>query len=260
VLSPEQRQEFAERGFVRLRSAFSRAEAAAMEERLWERLGQRHGIRQDDPLSWRLPAASGLQAFRTDEVFEPIGGPPLCGALDDLLGEGRWQPPKHWGQLLISFPHQEGSPAPKTIWHTDFPYSLPVDRVAGVLVFSFIGRVPADGGGTRVVAGSPRVVARFIEENPRLRRGKMKFARQALMHSDPWLKALCAESDEPGGMDRFANEDHSIGDVPVRVVELTGEPGDVVLGHPWLLHTPVPNRGERPRFMRAQRIVGGGSG
>jgi len=35
---------------------------------------------------------------------------------------------------------------------------------------------------------------------------------------------------------------------------LTGEPGDVVIGHPGLLHSPSPHRGERPRFMRVQRL------
>jgi hypothetical protein len=42
--------------------------------------------------------------------------------------------------------------------------------------------------------------------------------------------------------------------VPVDIVELCGEAGDVVIGHPWLLHRGAPNRGERPRFMRVQRV------
>jgi ectoine hydroxylase-related dioxygenase (phytanoyl-CoA dioxygenase family) len=39
----------------------------------------------------------------------------------------------------------------------------------------------------------------------------------------------------------------------VRVVELTGEPGDVVFMHPHLLHAAAPNRSDSPRFM----ITGG---
>jgi hypothetical protein len=42
--------------------------------------------------------------------------------------------------------------------------------------------------------------------------------------------------------------------VPVRVAELAGEAGDVVIGHPWLLHCGAPNCGPAPRLMRVQRV------
>ena len=48
--------------------------------------------------------------------------------------------------------------------------------------------------------------------------------------------------------------DHELGGVPVRVVELTGRAGDIVIGHPWLLHAPAPNCGTTPRFMTVQRV------
>jgi len=51
--------------------------------------------------------------------------------------------------------------------------------------------------------------------------------------------------------------EHSVAGVPVEIVELSGEAGDVVIGHPWLLHRGAPNRGERPRFMRVQRVLTG---
>ncbi|MEN8183850.1 MAG: phytanoyl-CoA dioxygenase family protein [Myxococcota bacterium] len=250
---PAQRSEFDERGFVRLRHVFSRAEAAAMEERLWASLNRKHGVRRDDPSSWKIPLGAGLRPLRTHAVFRPIGGPAVLGALDELIGEGRWQEPKHWGQFLVSFPVAEGDFS-RSNWHTDFPYFLPRDRVVGALVFSFVGEVPSGTGGTLVIAGSHKVVGRFVGANPHLRKVKMKVARQALMNSDPWLKALGAEADEEGWVGRFMAREHAIADIPVRVVELTGEPGDVVIGHPWLLHTPSPNRGDRPRFMRVQRI------
>jgi hypothetical protein len=89
MLTPGQRSEFEERGFVRLRGVFSPAEAAAMEERVWSALEKKHAIVRDDPRSWKLPPATGLQSLRTHSVFEPIGGPDLCAALDDLMGVGR---------------------------------------------------------------------------------------------------------------------------------------------------------------------------
>jgi hypothetical protein len=37
--------------------------------------------------------------------------------------------------------------------------------------------------------------------------------------------------------------------VPLKVVELTGEPADVFLMHPLLMHTAAPNSRAEPRLM-----------
>jgi len=244
----------AERGFVRLRGVFSRDQAAAMEERVWGALHRRHGVRRDDPGTWALPPASRLQSLRADRVFDPIGGPALERALDALLGRGGWERPRHWGQFLVSFPEREPPPRSRAGWHTDFPYTLPADRVCGALVLSFLSEVPRRTGATLALAGSPALVARFLAARPRLRRARMKEVRQALLASDPWLRSLCPGWTQRDWPWELPSGEHVLADVPLRVVELTGEPGDVVIGHPWLLHSPSPNRGDRPRFMRVQRL------
>jgi hypothetical protein len=43
--------------------------------------------------------------------------------------------------------------------------------------------------------------------------------------------------------------------VPARVVELTGEPGDMVFCHPAIVHCVAPNRGAWPRFMRIKQAL-----
>ena len=43
--------------------------------------------------------------------------------------------------------------------------------------------------------------------------------------------------------------------VPLRVVELTGEPGDMVFCHPLMVHCAAPNRGTQPRFMRIKTQI-----
>ena len=53
---------------------------------------------------------------------------------------------------------------------------------------------------------------------------------------------------------RFIKETTLINDVPVRVVELTGEPGDAVFCHPAIFHATSYNRAEVPRFMRVAFI------
>jgi hypothetical protein len=254
MLTVQQRDEFDAQGFLRLRGVFSRAEAAAMEAHIWNALSRKHGISPGDPSSWEIPPGSKLQPLRTHPVFHPIGGPALVAALDDLIGPGRWGVPRHWGQFLVSFPVPEGSSRSRANWHTDFPYSLAATCVVGALVISFIAEVPRGNGGTLVIAGSHKLVARFVDAKPHLRGAKMKVTRQALLQSDPWLKSLCCDWTVEDWTARLPLSEHAIEGLPVRVVELGGEPGDVVVGHPWLVHSPSPNRGDRPRFMRVQRI------
>lgn len=251
----EHQASFERDGFARLPGAFSVTEAAEMEERVWRFLERRFGARRDDPTTWNVPLVTGLQSLRTHGVFDPIGGPALTSALDALIGEGVWQRPKHWGQFLVNFPTDEaGEQDWRAGWHTDFPYFLPPDRVIGALVFSFVGAVPPRSGGTLVVAGSPRVVRAFLEEKPHLRKTPMKTTRKALLASDPWLRSI-SEATGATAAERVIDAAGCVRDVPVRVLELTGEPGDIVLCHPWMLHAGNPNQGDRPRFMRVQRIA-----
>lgn len=49
---------------------------------------------------------------------------------------------------------------------------------------------------------------------------------------------------------RFMEATTVVDDVPLRVVELPGEPGDAVIYHPGLLRRESPNLSESPRFMR----------
>lgn len=254
MLTREQRAEFRERGFLRLREVFSHAEAASMEERLWMSLARRFGVHPDDPGSWVVPLGTGLRSVRTHAVFRPNDGPVLHEALDDLIGKGRWEVPKHWGQFLVNFPASERAIArSRSLWHTDFPYSMSAERVDGALVFTFVGDVPPRAGGTLVMAGSPARVARFVGEHPRVRKERMKVARRALLASDPWLASLGALAG-PGWPEKAVGARHCGRGESLEVVELSGKPGEVVIGHPWLLHTPSPNRGDRPRFMRVQRV------
>ncbi len=47
-----------------------------------------------------------------------------------------------------------------------------------------------------------------------------------------------------------------IDDVPTRVLEMTGEAGDVYFMHPNALHAPAPNASKQPRLMLTQWIEG----
>ena len=149
---------------------------------------------------------------------------------------------------------RQGWTVPGDIWHTDFPYDAPTDRVFGLLVMSYLADVPRGAGGTVAVAGSHRLGKQFVETRPRENLKVMKQARKAFLASHPWLRALTSDKGGPGRVERFMQTEEVVAEVPALVTELTGQAGDAMLGHPWLLHAPAPHCGDRPRMMRVQRL------
>ena len=225
-----------------------------MEARVWAWLERKYGIGRDEPSTWAVTTPTGLQGMKSHAVFAAIGGAPLRAALDALLGAGRWAAPRDWGSFLVTFPSAEPWRLPSRVWHTDFDYRGPADPPQGALVFSYLSDVPPGAGGTLAVEGSHRVIERFVAARPSAGREKMKITRTALLASDPWLRELAASEAAPGRAERLMRPGAVVAGVPVRVVELAGEAGDVVIGHPWLLHCGAPNAGAAPRLMRVLRV------
>jgi ectoine hydroxylase-related dioxygenase (phytanoyl-CoA dioxygenase family) len=186
-------------------------------------------------------------------VFAGIGSAATVAAVDDVLGAGRWTRPKHWGQFLVSFPERGRRwVLPAAVWHSDAAYTEPLEPLSGVMVFSFLNRVERGGGGTLVLAGSHRLVARFAAGRPSAGRERGAASRKAFYRSHPWLADLVRAGDDPTRNDRFT-EEADVDGLPARVVELTGEPGDVVITHPLMAHCVSPNCARQPRFMRVAR-------
>jgi len=253
MLTTEQRQAFDEQGFVHICGAFSRAEAEAMEDQMWTVLKQKYGSLRTDPATWPATFVSGLQPFKKLPVFAAIGSQTTLEAITDLLGEGRWKYPKDWGQFLVTFPTQ----APWTVpnhWHIDFSFQMPPDDLSGLLVFSFLADVAPEGGGPAVLNGSHHLMRCFVERQPPETFTTAKRGRKAFLRSDPWLEELSADKKDPDRVARFMATEHIIDGISVKVSELSGKAGDIVIGHPWLLHSTAPNCGHWPRFMRVQRI------
>lgn len=254
MLTAEQRQQFDERGYVHIKGAFSRSAAEAMQALVWDTLAEKFGIQKDDSATWSKTDVFKLQALKERPEFKAIGSEITLGVIDDLLGKDSWKRPKDWGQFLVTFPEHTEWTVPED-WHIDFSYSPYTEPLIGLLMFSFFGDVAPQSGGTAVVCGSHRIIAQFIESQPNLLRQKKKNCRIALLKSDPWLVNLSSEESDGDRIATFMDTDHLINNIPVRVAELTGEAGDIVIGHPLLLHTKALNCGKCPRFMLVQRIT-----
>ena len=256
TLTASDLERFERDGYLVVRQAFARADGLAMELQWWRELAEAHGIRRDDAASWRR-LAGDLKAAKRDRLQARILTSRVRGVLDDLLGPSAWPPPRDWGRPLITFPEPGQWELPTTHWHWDNPCDLHLDRPQALFVVSFIGSVGPRGGGTLILSGSPRLL---IEQERRLtaseRHGSIATLRDRFARSHPWLMALTGLAPSP--TDRiaaFMDRETLVEGVPVRVVELTGEPGDMVFCHPVMVHCAAQNRGARPRFMRIKTQI-----
>jgi hypothetical protein len=248
VLSDQQRRAFFEDGFVTLPGVVEPDVVARMRERIWRRL-EHGGADRTDPTTWRHEQTVGLRVIRKGDP-DPHDSPRYTGALDDLFGPDGWRTPPTWGQVLVTYPSRVPWFVPHRPWHLDHPYP-PHEPLSGVNVFLFVDDVEPRGGGTVVVRGSPQHVARFVATARPAARTQKQW-RTAFDASHPWFTALSDATDTEDRVARFL-EPTEIDGVVTQVVELTGQAGDAVLCHPWLVHNGAPNALDRPRMMRASR-------
>jgi hypothetical protein len=256
TLSAADTGRFERDGYVTVRQAFSPADGLAMEQRWWRELEETRGIRRDDRSTWR-PVTGDLKAAKRDPGQARILTGRVRGVLDDLLGPAAWSPPRDWGRPLVTFPEPGAWELPTRLWHWDNLGEPHLDRPRGLFVVSFIGQVAPGGGGTLILSGSPRLLTGQERRLPdSQRRGSIAALRERFHRSHPWLRALTGLAPSPADrVAAFMERETVVGGVPLRVVELTGEPGDMVFCHPVMVHCAAQNRGARPRFMRIKTQV-----
>jgi hypothetical protein len=258
TLSPDEVRSFHDDGYLIVRSAFAREDALAMQDEWWAELAETHGIVRDAPATWR-PILGDLKRAKKSALQQAILTARVHRVIDDLLGPDNWRPPGDWGRALTTFPEPGARPetwdVPSGLWHWDSPAAWHREALNGLFVVSFIGSVAPRSGGTLILSGSPRLLARQdagLAAEVRDTNGRAR--RKLFEGSHPWLAALTGVAPSP--IDRIATfmaPGTEIEGVPLRVVELTGEPGDMVICHPTLVHCGAPNHGAQPRFMRIRQ-------
>jgi len=255
MLSAEQRMEFESRGVVRLASAVSPQLAGALRERVLAFIAE-HALVPDSPLPGFTVSASKTAPIWKALGFEEVWGADVIAIVDELLGREAWHLPKQAGQLLaMSFPLRGVRwDVPTKVWHLDYMAPGAARAIPGVQVFLCLDEIAPGAGGTLVAAG----VHRFIDAI-RLRAGPAwpghsADVRNALQREIPWVRALGTPRTGEDRIARFMEAPTSAKAGALQVVEMTGEPGDVWVMHPWMLHAPAPNCGSRPRMALTERI------
>ena len=253
MLSHDQVAEFDRSGLIRLPAAISAEDSADMRDRIWSFLGERDGIERTNVDSWPVGRVAQFQRLARSGGLDPIGkSGGISAALDDLIGENNWQPGPCG--VLVTFPEPESVwTVPTSSWHLDAaPQNL--GKGMSVRVFVILDDLEPQGGGTLVLAGSHRLVTRYLASsgpNPRSADIKAK-----LGSADPWLAGLwgnSSSSDEERAErnSRYLDEGVIVDDVRVVVREVHGTTGDVFLMHSDCFHASAPNSLERPRMMLA---------
>jgi hypothetical protein len=256
TLSPTEIQRFHDDGYVVVRSAFSPDDARAMQDEWWAELAEVHGIARDDRSTWRHILGDLKRAKRSP--LEPtIATARVRGVIDDLLGPGNWRTPRDWGRALVTFPQAGDWDVPAGFWHWDSPADWHSDAMKALFVVSFVGAVAPRSGGTLILSGSPRLLQRHEDGlTPAQRQADARTQRRLFHSSHPWLQALTgAAPSPPDRVTAFMDADTDLDGIPARVVELTGNPGDMVFCHPTIVHSVASNCGSEPRFMRIKQQV-----
>jgi ectoine hydroxylase-related dioxygenase (phytanoyl-CoA dioxygenase family) len=254
----QQREEFDRSGIVSVPGAIASREAAKMCDRVWDTLGRRFKIRRDDSDTWKARRVAGFHDLPKAENFAEIGSPAVCEALDNLLGDRNWQRPERWGSLLVTFPEStERWDIPHKSWHLDFPAPSRVQGLFAVRIFVCLAKLRPAGGGTLFLAGSHRLVQDLADKEPaeKLRSAE---AREGLIRDYPWVKGLCSFDETVDRVRQFVKGGAVIGDVNVRVIEMTGEAGDVFMTHPLMLHAGSRNCARDPRLVLSSTVYRSG--
>jgi hypothetical protein len=246
--------EFDRFGILRIAGAIAKRDVDGIRDRVWDTLSSRYQIRRDAPQDWKPLRAATANDLPKSLRFDQIGSPIVCGVLDDLMGRGNWQRHERWSQLLVAFPEStERWDVPHQNWHLDLPASQALERLFAVRLFACLAAVQPGGGGTVAVAGSHRLVENLIRKTGS---GRIRSAdvRRLLIRAYPWMKALCTRNENTDRVQRFMKRSVTLDGVEARVVEMTGEAGDVILMHPLIMHAPAKNCSADPRLVLAATV------
>jgi len=242
-------------GILHLADAVPQEHLDPMRDAIWRFL-ERTTVRRDDPSTWGTASGMHMNRIAHLPVFSPLGSPRLCGAVDDLVGAGRWKHPESWGQFAITMP-QPGPAWEVTAsgWHSD---SGPITGGSDALfVLILLADLAPGGGGTLLVGGSHRALAEYVTTlTPEDVTRTARYHRGRFARSHPFLAQLNGLEPVPGPRSTFFFQPSapSPDGSALRLIEVQGRAGDAFLCHPYTCHAVSSNRASTPRMMRIKML------
>lgn len=239
VLTPEQAQHFVEKGYVRVKGCVDPTLARQWTDQAYGRLG----YDPDDRSTWTKDIVwMDRHNLARIKDISPKGWAALCDVtggedrIEDKIMEIESQhfttiDSREWSDaFVVNFRRGEDKPwlppSPASGgWHKDgsfFRHFLD-SREQGLLTIVYWSDVVHKGGGTFVAPDSIKVVAKYLAEHP-----------EGVDDGDAFGKLIdqCQEFEE-----------------------ITGETGDFIILHPFMLHASSNNHSGRVRFMTNPPVV-----
>jgi Phytanoyl-CoA dioxygenase (PhyH) len=248
MLTAEQRKEFDRSGIIRLPGAIAPSAVQEMCDCVWDAVERRGEVRRDDPRTWKAQRTTGLHDLPESLNFQRIASPFVCDALDGLFGTRTWERPERRFSMLVAFPESDKPwDVPSQGWHLDYPVVRGLEGNYAIRIFVSLVKLSHGGGGTLFIAGSHRLLQSLVAKK-KAERIRSADARRGLIRNSPWIKGLFSLDGKTDRVRRFINKSTMIDRQEVRVVEMKGEPGDVFLTHPALLHAISTNCSSEPRI------------
>ncbi|CCX08383.1 hypothetical protein FPQ18DRAFT_352140 [Pyronema domesticum] len=227
VLSQEQINTFLTHGYVRIPAAFSPEKAASWSSNVWSRLG----CSPVDQSTWKkerihLPPQN-REHVRT---FSPIAWQAMCALLggEDRIDDAN----AFWSDAFIvnlgvpgSVPDHSGKNDGAKLWdwHVDGDFFVHFldSREQGLLVIPIFSDIEEGGGGTMIAPDGISIISKYLYDHPE--------GVQPSFGGGGWFVQRARECET--------------------FVEMTGKAGDVILMHPFMLHSASRN------YTRAHRVI-----
>ncbi len=220
ALSESDIQHFITCGYVHVKEAFPRETALEAQRFLWDRLAEtypEYGFMLDAPATWAAALEKDataafpsihLRTFYNEPEFKRCETERLAGAIEDLIGIGRWalkHEPHNWGWWPINFGVGAAQPweVPTSGWHWDGMNRKhrTTSPEQGLLVLPCFSDVDSHGGGTLLAKGSHQVVARYLARFPEGKDSNEAIRECATEH--PWLAELTGVTSSDGKRQKF---------------------------------------------------------
>lgn len=215
-------QRFIEDGFVKLERVVPRDVADACADLLWAQAG----ADPDDPSTWTQPVV-WVGGMTQRPFVDAVNAAGLRDAFDALAGPGRWAARDSMGAFPLRFPHPiEPDDAG---WHVEGSYEVPGSpgywtnvhsRERALLMLFLFTDVDEHNAPTRIRVGSHWDVPAVL----------LPYGAQGAPGHRLGPQVDAASAHRP-------------------VTLATGQPGDVYVCHPFLVHAAQPHHGNKPRFL-----------
>lgn len=252
MLTQDQQSEFETWGVLKVNSLLSahtveRARSSILQR--FETLGlARHG-------AWNLngvPKATwpekgykakdiGNKVEDVERLLDEPGIQPMANALlgDAALDHEFFKRP----QILVTLPNAGDWFMPHNGWHVDVP-RLSTGQCPGVQVFVLLSDIKPQGGGTLAISGSHKLIndTGFVRSRDVTRRLK----------DEPSIRDFMAG---PRASIDWFETNQMTAKFGLKVVELTGSPGDAYYIDLRTVHCGAPNMGAEPRMMATHRFL-----